>query len=407
MAKYLDDASSADLMVPASPKQINILFHTKIKGMAEPEFCRDGIASAWTLFTCLCEVANHFKGDRMGYIPEANGESLYRFYPRDYGMCADMKFGEGDAVYLVDFSVPQDLILSWQEAGAHVQVFDHHKSYIDKLFYKPGIREAMDFNFLNFNFNECGATLIFTEFRRMFPAIFANSLVPEFLLYVRDRDLGKNEMPRSKQVNAAMSAQREVVQRSIKKADMLLLTDIWPMFMLHNYWLELGSDHKYFFDVMEKIGEPMLVAYEARIDIVLDRAIREGSVYEYREFQAEESEPISVHVCYLEKEEGVFASEVGRGVVRHFEEQGTKLASLMVVGEEKLEVRAGDGMDLTPLVKELDGGGHPQACGSSLTKTAIESEKITTGKHKGDILYKMLLENNQSSIYLTRIVESN
>jgi oligoribonuclease NrnB/cAMP/cGMP phosphodiesterase (DHH superfamily) len=98
---------------------------------------------------------------------------------------------------IVDFSFPHDVILELKKATSYLLVIDHHKSAQEEL---KGIENTI------FDMNECGASLTFKFF---FQKEYEENGFPDLIKYIRDRDLWKNEMPNTKEVNAWIRIQEK------------------------------------------------------------------------------------------------------------------------------------------------------------------------------------------------------
>jgi hypothetical protein len=144
--------------------------------------CPDGFAAAWAAWMSL--------GDSATYQPVSYGQPL-------------PEIPDSSEVYMVDFSYPRD-VLEALAARCEVTVIDHHKTAQTALDGLP---------YAHFDMSKSGAVLTWEHFHPSEP-------VPEMLLYIQDRDLWQWQLPRSKEINAAMwkgtprtfSAWREIWQ---------------------------------------------------------------------------------------------------------------------------------------------------------------------------------------------------
>lgn len=396
MPKNLNFKSALDLLLPPHPKKVYILFHAKRRGLNSTEFCRDGIAAAWMLQQCINEVARHIVADpeiddelTAAYEPYISSDcaDMYCYAPCDYGQ-ASFEFGEGHIVYLVDYSVPMGTIKRWQVNGAWVKVFDHHKSFVDKYFANKTLPDL-----LSYDLYECGATLVYKEFEQSFPDIFRLFKFPDFLFYVRDRDLGENSLRATKEVNAAMTMMRETVQRATPDLFMLSRKDINPFFYLHDYWNDLSAVSHRFVSVMERMGECVLVAQAAEIEVIKNQCLADSNSGFYEFIQDEDDENAAhpktlIYFTHLRPEQAKYTSDVGQALINrlHVEDGLTHAAVMMVVGGSKVELRAGTGQDVLAIAKALGGGGHPQACGAPLDTWKVERMVSTEDDYEGPVL---------------------
>lgn len=133
--------------------------------------CPDGFAAAWACWKSL--------GDAAEYIPCSYGHE-----PPDV---------TNATVYIVDFSFKRDVMLRMAAAANHIQVLDHHVTARDDLagLDAPGLR-------VTFDMERSGATLAWQHFHDGAPCWLVD--------YAEDRDLWRHWLPRSKEVNAYLSA---------------------------------------------------------------------------------------------------------------------------------------------------------------------------------------------------------
>jgi hypothetical protein len=102
---------------------------------------------------------------------------------------------DGENVIIVDFSFPREYLEALADRGCKVTVLDHHKTAWENLANLSARVEA------KFELQECGATLTWKHF-------FPDEPVPEFLNYVRDRDLWNWELELSEEINEAIANSR-------------------------------------------------------------------------------------------------------------------------------------------------------------------------------------------------------
>jgi len=97
---------------------------------------------------------------------------------------------------IVDFSFPCAVLQQWAAEGKDVLLLDHHQTAKEDLLGLNAQNLLLRFNLL-----ECGASLSWQHF-------FPDRPMPEFLAYVRDRDLWQFKLPHSKAITDAMSVLR-------------------------------------------------------------------------------------------------------------------------------------------------------------------------------------------------------
>ena len=125
--------------------------------------CNDGFAAAYCAWTVL--------GDSAEYIGVSYGED-------------PPTINEGDRIYVVDFSYPREVMVSWEKIASTLLVLDHHKTAQEAL---------LGLSFASFNMNKSGAVLAWEYWH-------PNSRVPTLIQYVQDRDLWRKELTFSDEV---------------------------------------------------------------------------------------------------------------------------------------------------------------------------------------------------------------
>lgn len=135
--------------------------------------CNDGFAAATVLWGQWKDNAIYQACSYGSPLPESN---------------------PGDLVIMVDFSGSRSQIEGLRAAGIEVKILDHHKTAQAEL---EGLSDCI------FDMNECGATLAWKW-------LHGDRPIPEFLKYIRDRDLWLKEFPETDLVRAGL----EGVERS-------------------------------------------------------------------------------------------------------------------------------------------------------------------------------------------------
>ena len=107
----------------------------------------------------------------------------------------NIPFGEEDNIYILDFSLPEEMIRELSCKVNHIYIIDHHKTAQFLL------NLNIDNVSVDFNNNMSGAMLTFNFFSDR----GINPLEPELFEYVQDRDLWKWELQGSKEVSAALA----------------------------------------------------------------------------------------------------------------------------------------------------------------------------------------------------------
>lgn len=139
--------------------------------------CPDGFLAA---FTCWLQF-----GDRAEYVPA------------NYNQSTPLTIPITDDIYIVDFSLPKDILAGLAEGNPDRQiiVLDHHKSAQENL--QPLIGLYPNLN-ITFDMNKCGSMLTWEFFNDTIPA-------PPIYNYVQDRDLWQWKLPFSREISAALS----------------------------------------------------------------------------------------------------------------------------------------------------------------------------------------------------------
>lgn len=133
--------------------------------------CPDGLAAAWVASKVYPDA------DIIGW--------QYQTPPPDF-------LEPGDRIIIVDFSFSASILNAWTEQGIEVILIDHHDGMLNEL------SQLADRILYRFDIKECGATLTWKHF-------FPEKPIPEFLKYIRDRDLFDHLLPNTREIHAAMS----------------------------------------------------------------------------------------------------------------------------------------------------------------------------------------------------------
>jgi len=128
-------------------------------------------------------------GDAGRYVPRGHEDS---FDPQRY---------DGHVVAFVDIAPPAKAFCELAEVAAMIIVLDHHVSARDRFYADANLTSALAGreHHVHFDINRSGAVLAWTHFHPDEP-------VPDLLLYVEDQDLWSWKLPRSEEVNAALTS---------------------------------------------------------------------------------------------------------------------------------------------------------------------------------------------------------
>lgn len=133
--------------------------------------CFDGFGAAWAAWRKF--------GRDSSYLPVRHGNPPPAL-PR------------AATVFILDFCYPRAVIVDLAARMESLTVIDHHKT---------AEAELVGLDFAHFDNEKSGAVLSWEYFHPGEP-------VPELLRYVMDRDLWRHELPRSREVSAALSAEQ-------------------------------------------------------------------------------------------------------------------------------------------------------------------------------------------------------
>lgn len=145
--------------------------------------CNDGFGAAWA-------AQVHLKGESA------------QFLPVKYGDPVPDNLGEGNLIYIVDFSYSRAELTQLAKTHRRVTVLDHHQSAEAEL---TGEWEDKPQNLeLHFEADKSGAVMTWEYLHGGYRHSADDGHVPELLRYIQDRDLWKWELPNSKEINEAL-----------------------------------------------------------------------------------------------------------------------------------------------------------------------------------------------------------
>ena len=137
--------------------------------------CPDGFTAAWAVWTALGDEAEYRAINYGQHLPSA---------PSDY---------EGRRLIFVDFSLPREELKTLIKFGAHVEVYDHHKTAEADLRDLAGAKVVFDMA-------RSGAGIAWDEFSTDMEANWLG-VRPRLISYVEDRDLWRWKLPDSREVS--------------------------------------------------------------------------------------------------------------------------------------------------------------------------------------------------------------
>jgi hypothetical protein len=144
--------------------------------------CPDGLGAAWAVRRAW--------GDAGRYEPRGHDDEL---------PLAELR---GATVAFVDMAPANGALRALAQVASHVLVLDHHVSSRDRLQADPALGADLRSggHRVHFDLEHSGAVLAWRHFHGEAP-------LPALLAYVEDQDLWRFELPRSREVNAAVAAQ--------------------------------------------------------------------------------------------------------------------------------------------------------------------------------------------------------
>jgi uncharacterized protein len=254
--------------------------------------CNDGFTAAYCAWTVF--------GDSAEYIGVSYGEE-------------PPAVNEGDRIYIVDFSFPREVMLSWEKVASELVVLDHHKTAQEAL---------QGLSFATFDMNKSGAILAWEYWHPDEP-------IPTLIRYVQDRDLWKKELILSDEVS--------VMLRSFKKD-----FEVWHVLaqlscadLLSLAWI---------------IGTPILRRRQKDVEAI-------ASNYTWKEIGG-----YKVPTVHTSKPS--LASDIGHYLCKTFPD-----APFSAVGwsdgngKTKWGLRSVGDFDVSQIAKQSGGGGHKNAAG--------------------------------------------
>ncbi|MBD0345781.1 MAG: hypothetical protein ICV63_13350 [Coleofasciculus sp. Co-bin14] len=254
--------------------------------------CNDVFGAAYCAWTVL--------GDSAQYIGVSYGED-------------PPSIDEGDRVYVVDFSFPRELMLSWKKITSELVVLDHHKTAQEAL---------QGLSFATFDMHKSGAVLAWEYWH-------PNEPLPTLIQYVQDRDLWRKELSLSDEVF--------VMLRSFKKE-----FEVWDV-LAH-----LSNDE--FLSLARTIGTPMLEKRQRDVEAI-------ASTYSWTEIGG-------YQVPTVHTSKPSLVSDIGHYLCKLLPEAPFSAIGWRD-GEGKIKwgLRSVGDFDVSEVAKQFGGGGHKNAAG--------------------------------------------
>lgn len=268
-------------------------------------------------------VLHHNDADGFGaaysaYLKFGRLETTY--IPIDYGWPFPNLI-DGSEVYILDFSIPRDLLDSLCSRMSKVQILDHHKSAREKL----GDHQAAFFDM-----NRSGAGIAWDYFQ--------GTARPDFINYIEDQDLNRLVLQSSEYVRQSLLVIPQTLEDYIRAADVA---------------------------IEDRISEGMILEKQLRYN--LDRGI------EYiHTIGVDEYKMLCVNVC-------LHQSNYGTALLRKIEEYGCQFAGVYYRTNQshiKFSLRSKKDFDVSVVCGRFGGGGHQQAAGFELPIERFNFERV-------------------------------
>lgn len=218
----------------------------------------------------------------------------------------------GQEVYILDFSYPEATLMDMVDVAQSVTILDHHKSAEKDL--KPMLEAGLIQG--EFDMNRSGAVMAWQYFH-------PDSEIPQLLKHIQDRDLWKFELPKTREICAALAT----VSRTFLAWNNIITPD----------------------DLYDLIisGEAILKAHNANVQAIVENAYR---------FKIGGYDVPVANANYM------FASDVGNILCR-----GEPFAATWYQdGTHRyfsLRSEKGKGIDVSDIATFCGGGGHKHAAG--------------------------------------------
>ena len=281
--------------------------------------CMDGLASAFIAHS--------------SFIESDEEAEFYPMHYSDVNNVYDIPLNEGDIVYILDFSLPEEIIRELSCKVDHIYIMDHHKTA--QFLLNLNINNVT----VDFDNNMSGAMLTFD----FFVDRGINPLNQELFEYVQDRDLWKWELPESKEVSAALALMVE--KNSIES-------------FRDAYWLFENNDKAF-----KNTGTIALKTQQKQVSEKVDKCF--------------DIKLLGQHFKIINSTENV--SEIGNAICNKYD-----MPSIMFfytsLDTVVLSFRSLDHLtDVSVIAKEFGGGGHYCASACEVSKDILA--KILSNKY--------------------------
>lgn len=215
-------------------------------------------------------------------------------------------------VYMLDFSYKRPVILDMAQRAKRIVILDHHLSAMEDLkdLNSPKVSTYFDMN-------KSGAVISWEFFN------LKSKSVPDLFKYIQDRDLWKHELPRTKEVNAA----------------------IFSFEYNFDVWAKLVATP---INDLADEGEAILRKQNKDLKELLPLVTRKMPIGEYADI------PVANLPYMLASEAGHILSKDAPFAATYFDTEDGRQFSLR---------SAEYGVDVSEIAKKYGGGGHKHAAG--------------------------------------------
>lgn len=238
----------------------------------------------------------------------------------DYGW-AFPKLEDGSEVYILDFSIPRDLLDSLCSRMKKVQILDHHRSAKIKLGDHPAAF---------FDMNRSGAGIAWDHFHE--------TPRPDFINYIEDQDLNRLVLQSSEYVRQSLLVIPQTLEDYIRAADV---------------------------SIEERISEGMILEKQLRYNL------ERGTEYIHT-VDVDEFKMLCVNVC-------LHQSNYGTALLKKIDEYGCHFAGVYYRVNQthvKFSLRSRKDFDVSAVCDRFGGGGHAQAAGFELPIERFDFKKV-------------------------------
>lgn len=243
------------------------------------------------------------------------------YLPIDYGWTfPDLE--DGSDVFILDFSIPRELLDALAARMNSVQILDHHKSAMLKLGNHPNAF---------FDMNRSGAGIAWDYFNPGVPR-------PDFINYIEDQDLNRLALPESEQVRTSLLVIPQTLEDFIVGSEM---------------------------PIYERVKEGYILQKQIQYNLV------RGLEYTHT-IQIDEFKMLCVNVCLHQSNYGTELLKTVGAADCDFAGVWYRVNQDMI----KFSCRSKKDFDVSLVCERFKGGGHPQAAGFEIPVSKFNFERV-------------------------------